>query len=75
VGGIQQENQQKLIFTNSEGIKVEKYFSVEEQDGTSLFLQNEIESTMEEFGDSLETNQKISVMLRMIEKLLAGQEG
>lgn len=72
---IQQENQQKLIFTNSEGIKVEKYFSVEEQDGTSLFLQNEIESTMEEFGDSLETNQKISVMLRMIEKLLAGQEG
>ena len=34
------------------------------------YLQNEIESALEEFGDSMETNQKITVMVRMIEKLL-----
>ena len=63
---------QKLVFTNSLGIEIEKHFSMEENDGTSQFLENEIESAIEEFGDSLEINQKISVMVRMIEKLLEG---
>ena len=63
---------QKLIFTNSQGIEVKKYFQLSEDDGTSQFLQNEIESALEEYGDCLETNQKISVMVRMIEKLLEG---
>lgn len=62
----------KIVFTNSQGREVQKYFKMEEEDGTSTFLQNEIESTLEEYGDSLEVNQKISVMVRMIEKLLEG---
>lgn len=62
----------KLVFTNSQGKEVQKYFQMEEEDGTSTFLQNEIESTLEEYGDSLEVNQKVSVMVRMIEKLLEG---
>lgn len=67
-----EEGSQKLIFTNSQGIEVKKYFQISEEDGTSQFLQNEIESALEEYGDCLETNQKISVMVRMIEKLLEG---
>ncbi|MDE6313405.1 MAG: hypothetical protein K2M46_07245 [Lachnospiraceae bacterium] len=66
------EKRSKIVFTNSEGREVQRYFQMEKEDGTSTFLQNEIESTLEEYGDSLEVNQKISVMVRMIEKLLEG---
>lgn len=62
----------RIIFTNSHGKEIERHFQMEEEDGTSELLQNEIESALEDYGDCLETNQKISVMVRMIEKLLEG---
>ena len=66
-----EEGMQKLVFTNSQGQEVVKHLRMEqEDDGISEYLQNEIESALEEFGDSMETNQKITVMVRMIEKLL-----
>lgn len=66
-----EEGMQKLVFTNSQGQEVVKHLRMEqEDDGVSEYLQNEIESALEEFGDSMETNQKITVMVRMIEKLL-----
>lgn len=68
----QTENVQKLIFTNSHGVEVKKYFQAVKTDGTSRFLQNEIEDTLEDYADSLETNEKIAVMLQLIEKLLEG---
>lgn len=65
------EGMQKLVFTNSKGQEVVKQFRMEQKDdGISEYLQNEIESALEEFGESMETNQKITVMVRMIEKLL-----
>lgn len=70
---VQTDDVQKIIFTNSKGREVKKYFQIEEEDVTSTFLQNEMESALEEYGDALETNQKISVMVRMIEKLLEGE--
>lgn len=66
------EKSSKIVFTNSQGREVHRYFQMEKEDGTSTFLQNEIESTLEEYGDSLEVNQKISVIVRMLEKLLEG---
>lgn len=66
------ETGSKLIFTNSKGFEIQKTFQIQERDGISEYLENEIESALEDYGDSLETNQKISVMLRMIEKLLEG---
>ena len=66
-----EEGLQKLVFTNRQGQEVVKHFPMEqEEDGISEYLQNEIESALEEFGDSMETHQKITVMVRMIEKLL-----
>ena len=65
-----QEESNRIVFTDSLGNEVERYFRMEEEDGSSEFLRNEIESALEDFGDCLETNQKISVMVRMIEKLL-----
>lgn len=65
------EGKQRIIFTNSRGQEIERHFKIEEdEDGNGQFLQNEIESALEEFGDSLETNQKVSIMVKMIEKLL-----
>lgn len=64
------EGKQKIIFTNSQGQEIERHFQKVEDSGTGQFLQNEIESAIEEFGDSLETNQKVSIMVKMIEKLL-----
>ena len=69
---VQGEGIKKLIFTNSQGIEVEKYFQDTKVEGISRFFQNEIEDTLEDYADSLETNQKIAVMMQMIEKLLEG---
>lgn len=66
----EQDTMQKLSFTNSQGVSIEKVLPLEEPDGTSEFLQNEIESALDTYGDYLEPNQKVAVMLRMIEKIL-----
>ena len=65
-----EEESSRIVFTDSQGNEIERYYRMEEEDGSSEFLRNEIESALEDFGDCLETNQKISVMVRMIEKLL-----
>lgn len=69
---VRGEGIKKLIFTNSQGIEVKKYFQEAKVEGTSRFFQNEIEDTLEDYADSLETNEKIAVMLQMIERLLEG---
>lgn len=69
---VQGESIRKLIFTNSQGIEVQKYFQEAKVEGTGRFFQNEIEDTLEDYADSLETNQKIAVMLQIIERLLEG---
>ena len=63
---------QRFVFTNQQGMEVEKYLSVTSEDSSCEFLENEIECALEEFEDTLETDQKIAVMLKMIEKLLEG---
>lgn len=61
----------KIIFTNEKGVEIERHFDAEEEEnGVSQFFRNEIESALEEFGDTLEMNQKVSVMVEMLEKLL-----
>lgn len=37
---------------------------------TSEFLKNMIEEALDNFGDSLETNQKVAVLAEALEKLL-----
>lgn len=63
---------QRFVFTNQNGMEVEKYLTVTSEDSSCEFLENEIECALEEFEDTLETDQKIAVMLKMIEKLLEG---
>ena len=58
-----------ISFTDSDGIPVQKFYEMDNEDSTSYFLKNAIEEAMEEFGDSLEVNQKVAVLVQMLEKL------
>ena len=62
------DGRQMIEFTGSDGKKVKKFYEAED-DSTSYFLKNAMEEAMEEFGDSLEVNQKVAVLVQMIEKL------
>ncbi len=57
-------------FTDSEGNRVEKFYEVDEENSTSYFLQNAIEDALDEFGGTLEINQKLSVLIQTINNLL-----
>ena len=58
-----------ITFLSSDGKKFEKSYAQTEEDSTSYFLKNAIESAMEEFGDSLDQNQKLAVLVKTIEEL------
>jgi len=60
----------RILFTDSEGNLVEKFYEADSDDSVSYFLQNAIEEAMEEFGDSLEMNQKVAVLINTLEKLV-----
>lgn len=64
------EDTKRILFTNSQGVEIERCFLVEEENYNARYLENEMLSILEEYGDGMETNQKLSVMLKMIEKLL-----
>lgn len=61
---------QKISFTDSNGMLIEKYYETGEEDSTSSFLSNAIEAALEEFEDSLEINQKVSVLVQALERLI-----
>ena len=50
---------------------IERFFEPDSDDSTSYFLQNAIEDALEEFGDTLELNQKVSVLVKALEELLS----
>ena len=60
----------KIQFTTSSGDVVEKYYSDEEEDGTAYFMQNSLENVWEEFGDTLSKEQKLAVVMKVIEKYI-----
>lgn len=59
----------KIIVSTSKG-QLEKYYDEVSDDSTSYFLKNALQDAMDEFGDSLEINQKVSVLAQMISDLI-----
>lgn len=59
-----------LVFTDSQGRKVERFYEPLLEDSTSCFMQNAIEDVLDEFGDSLEPNQKVAVLMQALEKII-----
>ena len=59
------------IYIENGGNKIERFYETDDDDSTSYFLQNAIEEALEEFGDTLELNQKVSVLAKALEDLLS----
>ena len=66
----QQEGENKISIKTGEST-IERFFEPDSDDSTSYFLQNAIEDALEEFGDTLELNQKVSVLVKALEELLS----
>ena len=66
------KGESKLSFTDRNGNKVEKYYDANLDDSTGYFLKNAITEALDEFGDALETKEKLSVLMQTIEELLEG---
>ena len=64
------DNGENKIVIQTGNKKIEKFFDEVEDDSTSYFFKNAIDEAMEEFGDTLELNQKISVLMKAIENLI-----
>lgn len=69
-----QEQGKNTIILHSGGESLRKIYDPGVRDSTSLFLGNAIAEALEEFGDTLETGQKVAVLAQAIENLLKGQE-
>ena len=70
--GEEDKGESKLSFTDRNGNKVEKYYDANLDDSTGYFLKNAITEALDEFGDALETKEKLSVLMQTIEELLEG---
>jgi hypothetical protein len=64
------EGENKISIKTGENT-IERFFEPDSDDSTSYFLQNAIEDALEEFGDTLELNQKVSVLVKALEELLS----
>lgn len=69
-GDTLQEGQREILLKTSEGREIRKCYDADTGDSTSAFLMNMIEEALENFGDSLETNQKVAVLAETLERLL-----
>ena len=59
-----------ILLTDQNGNAIEKYYNADISDTTSLYLKNMLEEALEDFGNTLETNQKVAVLVQTLEGLL-----
>lgn len=60
-----------IILRDGTGKEIQKSFDTKvEEDSTSNYLKNMIDEALEEFGSTLETNQKVAVLVNALEELL-----
>lgn len=64
------EGKRMIRFVNSEGEEIKKYLQLEENDSTMEFFTNAIISEAENFGSSLEKDQKVAALLDAIEQII-----
>ena len=60
----------RILLTDQNGNAIEKYYNADISDTTSLYLKNMLEEALEDFGNTLETNQKVAVLVQTLEGLL-----
>lgn len=66
----EESGRNRIILRDARGKELKKYYDAGTVDSTGLYLKNVIEEAMEEFGDTLEMNQKVAVLVEMLEELI-----
>ena len=59
-----------LIFTDPQGIQMDKYLKAVETDSVMVFAKAAVEEAISEFGDSLEKEQKAKILLDLLQQEL-----
>ena len=59
-----------LTFVNSQGEQLDKYFKDVETDSVMVFAQAAVEDAISEFGDSLEKEQRVKILLDLLQQEL-----
>ena len=57
------------ILKDADGTETERRYETGRGESTSLYLKNMLSAALEEFGDTLETNQKVAVLVEMLEEM------
>ena len=65
-----QPNQYRFTIRRANGNTIEKTVSTEESNSSTHFLETEMESLLDDYAEELSTEQKIRVLLQMIENTL-----
>ena len=60
---------QEVMFRDSNNKLVTRYYEAVTDDSACYFLKNALEDAMNEFGDSVEINQKVSILVQLISEL------
>lgn len=60
----------QIILRGADGKEIERYYETDEEDTTSMYLKNVMSEALEEFGDTLEMNQKVAVLADLLSGLL-----
>lgn len=67
----EEEGAKTIILKDGKGKQIQKNFSADMmEDSTSSYLKNMIDEALEEFEGTLETNQKVAVLVDVLESLL-----
>ena len=66
------EDRQKnmIILRDAYGHDIKRSYTADLEDTTSGFLKNMIDEAIEEFGETLELNQKVAVLVEVLQRLL-----
>ena len=68
--GTDTAGKSRIILKDADGNEMERCFDADITDSTSVYLKNMIEEALEDFGDTLEMNQKVAVLVQTLEKLM-----
>lgn len=66
-----EEGRKTIILRDEQGRDIRRSYEVRAGDSASSFLKNMIDEAMEDFEDTLETSQKVAVLVEVLQELLA----